>query len=70
MAQDPHAFRCPVCGHADEVSTDRDEVTTRCAHCAATLVLGPIRADLLQVDARLAEDGGRRRSRSRNPASG
>ncbi|MDP2956742.1 MAG: hypothetical protein Q8N53_09995 [Longimicrobiales bacterium] len=35
-----HSYRCPVCGHADEVEFDGGSAgTVSCSHCATALEL-------------------------------
>lgn len=37
-AEDWRSYRCPVCGHVDEVaSPDRESLLIRCSHCDTAL---------------------------------
>lgn len=32
-----HSYRCPVCGHTDEVALETEESMVACSHCGTDL---------------------------------
>ncbi|HKK92132.1 MAG TPA: hypothetical protein VJ925_01820 [Longimicrobiales bacterium] len=53
---DWHAFRCPVCGHRDEVELpELSGVTIDCPHCDTTLNVEAGTAEQIDATARVAD---------------
>ena len=51
-----HAFRCPVCGHRDEVELpELSGVTIDCPHCDTTLNVEAGTAEQIDATARVAD---------------
>ena len=53
-----HAYRCPVCGHTDEVVLEeRRPCRLACTHCAAPLEVEARGADVARVTVRVVSGG-------------
>jgi len=52
------SYRCPVCGHADEVAVDEGDVLKiRCSHCDASLEVEGGRSGSGKVSVHVTDDG-------------
>ncbi len=56
-----HSYRCPVCGHFDEVETSGDVRSVACSHCGTDLELQVRSADRTAVASRVHVRRRRRR---------